>query len=51
MTRETREQKFKRINELYNQFTFIYYQSTHENGWQDELNSIIVQLRYDLKKF
>lgn len=51
MTRETREQKFKRINELYNQFTFIYYQSTHENGWQDELNSIIVQLRYALKKF
>lgn len=51
MTKETKEQKFKRINELYNQFTFIYYQSTHENGWQDELNSIIVQLRYELKKF
>ena len=49
--KETREQKYRRINDLYNKFTFIYYQSTHESEWQDELNRIIVKLRYDLKKF
>ncbi len=51
MEKKTREQKFKKINDLYNKFTFTYYQTTHEGNWQDELNSIIVELRRELKNF
>lgn len=49
--KETREQKYRRINDLYNKFSFLFFQTTHEAGWQDELNSIIVELRRELKNF
>lgn len=49
--KETREQKYRRINDLYNKFSFLFFQTTHEAGWQDELNSTIVELRRELKNF
>lgn len=51
MPKETREHKFRKINDLYQQFSWLVYKSSTEAGWEDELNSIIVQLRYELKKF
>ena len=49
--KETREEKFRKINDLYQQFSYLVYKTSVEQGWEDELNSIIVQLRYELKKF
>lgn len=49
--KETREQKYRRISDLYNKFSFLFFQTTHEAGWQDELNSIIVELRRELRNF
>lgn len=49
--KETREQKYRRINDLYNKFSFLFFQTSHEAGWQDELNSTIVELRRELRNF
>ena len=49
--KKTREQKFRVINDLYQQFSYLVYKTSVEAGWEDELNSIIVQLRYELKNF
>lgn len=51
ISKKDREEKYRIINDLYDKFSFLVYKTTVEAGWEDELNSIIVQLRYELKKF
>ena len=49
--KETREQKYRTTNDLYYKFSCLFFQTTHEAGWQDELNSTIVELRRELRNF